>query len=63
VSTELENTIFRIGDVLSGTYEIRAVLGHGGMGQVFEAHDTGLVRRVAIKANFAEIDVEFSIRN
>jgi serine/threonine-protein kinase len=56
-------SIFRIGDVLQGTYEIRAVLGHGGMGQVFDAHDTGLVRRVAIKANFADTEVQFAIRN
>ena len=55
--------IFEIGDVLSDAYEIRAVLGHGGMGQVFDAHDVGLVRRVAIKANFADIEAQFSIRN
>jgi serine/threonine-protein kinase len=58
-----ERSIFAIGEVLSGAYEIRAVLGHGGMGQVFDAYDLGLVRRVAIKANFAEIGAEFSIRN
>jgi len=58
-----ERSIFAIGDVLSGAYEIRAVLGRGGMGQVFDAHDLGLVRRVAIKANFPEIGAEFSIRN
>lgn len=56
-------TIFRIGELLSDTYEIRAVLGHGGMGQVFDAQDVGLVRRVAIKANFADIELQFSIRN
>jgi serine/threonine-protein kinase len=55
--------IFKIGGVLSETYEVRAVLGHGGMGQVFDAHDVGLGRRVAIKANFADIEAQFSIRN
>jgi serine/threonine-protein kinase len=49
--------------LLSDTYEIRAVLGNGGMGQVFDAQDVGLVRRVAIKANFADIELQFSIRN
>jgi serine/threonine-protein kinase len=56
-------TIFRIGEVVSATYEIRAVLGRGGMGQVFDAQDLGLSRRVAIKANFADIEPQFSIRN
>ncbi|MBX3193433.1 MAG: protein kinase [Labilithrix sp.] len=58
-----DDTIFRVGTVLSRTYEIRAVLGRGGMGQVFDAQDVALVRRVAIKANFPEIDQRFSIRN
>ena len=48
-----ERGIFAIGDVLAETYEIRAILGQGGMGQVFDAWDRHLSRRVAIKANFA----------
>ncbi len=32
-----------------GTYEIVGILGHGGMGAVFKAHDAGLNRYVAIK--------------
>ena len=38
--------IFEIGSVISDAYEIRAVLGCGGMGQVFDAHDIGLARRI-----------------
>lgn len=49
------SNIFGIGDVIADAYEIRAVLGQGGMGQVFDAHDRGLGRRVAIKANFPGI--------
>ncbi len=47
--------IFPLGEVLSDTYEIRAVLGAGGMGQVFEAHDIPLNRRVAIKAPWPDL--------
>jgi serine/threonine-protein kinase len=52
--------IFRVGELLGETYEIRAVLGSGGMGQVFDGHDLGLARRVAIKANYP--DTQLSVR-
>src|SRR3990167_4389790 len=32
-----------------GIYEVRALIGAGGMGEVYEAHDTKLGRDVAIK--------------
>lgn len=46
--------VFRVGDVLSGTYTVTALLGEGGMGQVFEAHDQDLNRKVAIKAAWSQ---------
>ena len=44
----LSDGLPRIGDRV-GRYEIRRVLGVGGMGVVYEGHDTTLDRRVAIK--------------
>jgi serine/threonine-protein kinase len=45
-----ENRIFATGELLDGIYEIIQLLGRGGMGEVFEAYDHLLNRRVAIKA-------------
>jgi len=38
-----------IGEILDGRYQIRRLLGRGGMGAVYEAQHTGTERRVAIK--------------
>src|SRR5260370_30064424 len=38
-----------VGSVVAETYELRGLLGSGGLGQVFEAHDLRLDRRVAVK--------------
>jgi len=50
-----EASIFALGDVIADSYEIRSILGEGGMGQVFDAYDRNLSRRVAIKVNFPEV--------
>lgn len=59
--SEPPQPIFRVGEVLADAYEVRAVLGQGGMGQVFDAHDKSLARRVAVKANWPGIPI--SVRN
>jgi Tol biopolymer transport system component len=41
-----------------GPYEIRGVLGAGGMGRVYRAYDPGLDRDVAIKALFRDLTTE-----
>jgi eukaryotic-like serine/threonine-protein kinase len=41
--------LLMIGSILAETYEMRGLLGSGGMAQVFEAHDLRLDRRVAVK--------------
>lgn len=42
---------FTEGDVLGGVYEIRGIIGRGGMGQVYDAWDRALQRRVAVKTS------------
>src|SRR5690606_1547909 len=45
-------TTFVVGEMVAGQYELRSLLGEGGMGQVFEAYDHSLCRKVAIKVAF-----------
>jgi CheY-like chemotaxis protein len=51
-----DTELFEIGEVVAGAYEIRSVLGEGGMGRVYGAHDLALSRRVALKASWPLVD-------
>jgi serine/threonine-protein kinase len=47
--------LLEIGAVLSETFEIRAFLGEGGMGQVYDGLDLALNRRVAVKVAWPHV--------
>jgi eukaryotic-like serine/threonine-protein kinase len=47
--------LFEPGKVLAQRYEIVRLIGHGGMGAVYEAHDRELDRKVAIKVIRSEL--------
>jgi serine/threonine protein kinase len=57
-----ESAPFAPGEMIGGVYKIRALLGAGGMGEVYEALDCTLGRRVAIKIAHADIDPDYLLR-
>lgn len=50
--------LFKPGDRIGDNYVVKRVLGSGGMGQVFEAHDQALNRLVAVKVAWPHVGKE-----
>jgi eukaryotic-like serine/threonine-protein kinase len=48
--------VFPVGQIVGDAYEVRGLLGAGGMGQVLDAYDRHLRRRVAIKVTLHHVD-------
>jgi serine/threonine-protein kinase len=51
--------VFQVGDVIGDAYEVRSLLGSGGMAEVYEADDRALGRRVAVKVMRTSIDSQY----
>ena len=54
--------VFHLGEVVGDVYEIRSLLGAGGMGEVYDAHDRVLNRRVALKVLRPGLDSDYLLR-
>jgi serine/threonine-protein kinase len=57
-----EAPVFPVGERVADIYEIKTILGSGGMGEVYDAHDRVLNRRVALKVVRPNIAADYLLR-
>lgn len=58
-----EPPVFEVGEHVAGRYEILRFIGRGGMGEVFEARDSELHERVALKTIRSELSGDLHVVN
>ncbi len=58
----MSGPLFEPGQIVADSYEIRALLGAGAMGEVYDAHDRALNRRVALKVERPGVAPDYLVR-
>ncbi|HXN31885.1 MAG TPA: serine/threonine-protein kinase [Polyangiaceae bacterium] len=58
----MSGPLFEPGEIIADVYEVRALLGAGAMGEVYDAHDRALNRRVALKVERPDVAPDYLLR-
>jgi serine/threonine protein kinase len=58
----MSRPFFEPGEIVADVYEIRALLGAGAMGEVYDAQDRALNRRVALKVERPDVAPDYLVR-
>ena len=58
----MSRPLFEPGEIVADVYEIRSLLGAGAMGEVYDAHDRALNRRVALKVERPDVAPDYLVR-